>query len=352
MITNKQVKENGWLLFEAVVGSKAYGLDTAASDTDIRGVFVLPKDLFYSLEYIPQVANESNDIVYYELRRFIELLGRNNPNILELLNLPEQFIIHKDPLMELVKPELFLSRLCEQSFANYAYTQIRKAYGLEKKIMKPVDRDRKTVLEFCYVYSGKGAVQLQQFLAGNHFRQEEMGLSAVTHLRDCYNLFHSGQHTYSGVMRKDDSNDVCVSSIPKGERPLGLLYFNRDAYSVYCKEYKEYWEWVDKRNEARYNTTLSHGKKYDSKNMMHVFRLLYMAEEIAREGKVNVWRKDRDWLLQVKEGKYEYDELVEKAERIKEGLPALYKESGLPVEPDLQEINKLLVEMRELYYQR
>ncbi len=88
-LTIEQVKENGWLIFEAIVGSKAYGLDTAKSDTDIRGVFVLPKDLFYSLDYKPQVSNESNDIVYYELKRFIELLARNNPNIIELLNMPE-----------------------------------------------------------------------------------------------------------------------------------------------------------------------------------------------------------------------------------------------------------------------
>ncbi len=27
-LTIEQVKENGWLIFEAIVGSKAYGLDT------------------------------------------------------------------------------------------------------------------------------------------------------------------------------------------------------------------------------------------------------------------------------------------------------------------------------------
>ena len=64
MLTIEQIKNNGWLIFEAITGSKACGLDTAKSDTDIRGVFVLPKELFYSIEYTPQVSNESNDIVY------------------------------------------------------------------------------------------------------------------------------------------------------------------------------------------------------------------------------------------------------------------------------------------------
>jgi hypothetical protein len=34
----------------------------------------LPKDQFYGLQYIPQVSNETNDEVYYELGRFVELL--------------------------------------------------------------------------------------------------------------------------------------------------------------------------------------------------------------------------------------------------------------------------------------
>ena len=94
---------------------------------------------------------------------------------------------------------------------------------------------------------------------------------------------------------------MSLSSVPKDEQPIAMLYFNKDGYSVYCKQYKGYWDWVSKRNEDRYNTTMTHGKKYDSKNMMHVFRLLLVAKEIATEGKINVFRKDRDFLLAIKE---------------------------------------------------
>lgn len=352
MLTYKQVKENGWLVFEAVTGSRAYGLATNSSDTDIRGVFILPEEAYYNMEYTPQVANESNDIVYYELKRFIELLARNNPNMLELLNLPESCILYKNKLMELITPELFLSKLCEQSFANYAFTQIKKAWGLEKKIVNPVSEIRKSPIDFCYVYTESEVVSLQNYLTDRGLRQEHIGLSAVTHIRDCFQLYYSDTLNYSGVIRKEDANDVCLSSIPKGENAMALLFFNKDAYSVYCRQYKEYWDWVAKRNEARYNNTVLHGKKYDSKNMMHVFRLLRMAEEIAKEGKVNVWRGDREWLLDVKAGKYEYDELVEKATQIKEALPELYRQSSLQDKPDLQLINERLIRIRKLYYNR
>lgn len=349
-LTIERVKENGWLIFEAIVGSRAYGLDTAASDTDIRGVFVLPKEVFYSLEYMPQVSNESNDIVYYELKRFIELLARNNPNIMELLNIPEKCVLQRHEIMNRVKPEMFLSKLCEQTFANYAYSQIQKAYGLEKKIVNPVKEERKSVLDFCFVHIGKEAVSLQKFLEEKGFKQEEMGLTAITHLRDCYNLYHSTEYSYSGVIRKGEANNVCLSSIPKGESTVGLLYFNKDSYSIYCREYKEYWDWVAKRNEERYNTTMSHGKKYDSKNMMHVFRLLLTAKEIATEGKINVWRSDREFLLDIKRGKYEYDYLVTQAEALKSELNSLYANADLKKEPEMDEVNKLLIEMRRTYY--
>jgi uncharacterized protein len=62
-LTVEAVKRNGWLVFEAIAGSRAYGLDTLSSDTDIKGVFVLPKEEFFGLRYTPQVNNESNGIM-------------------------------------------------------------------------------------------------------------------------------------------------------------------------------------------------------------------------------------------------------------------------------------------------
>jgi len=349
-ITIEWIKKNGLLIFETITGSKAYGLATPASDTDIRGVYVVPKSMFYSLDYPEQVSNETNDIVYYELRRFMELLAKNNPNIMEMLGVPDECVLVRHEVMKMLKPEIVLSKLCEKTFANYAFTQIKKAYGLEKKIVNPVEKERKSVLDFCFVYQGKETIPAKDFLDTNKMNDKKVGLAAIPHLRDCYNLFYSETEIFAGIVRKESSNDVTLSSIPKDEAPVAMLYFNRDAYSVYCKKYKEYWEWVDKRNEERYKTTLFHGKNYDSKNMMHVFRLLLMAKEIAIEKKVNVFRSDREFLLDIKQGKFEYDELVARAEELKNGLTQLYQESDLSDEPDINQVNNLLVTMREQVY--
>ena len=66
-MTIKDIKEKGLLLFECISGSKAYGLNTEKSDTDLKGVYYLPKAQFYGLDYIPQISNETSDEVYYEL---------------------------------------------------------------------------------------------------------------------------------------------------------------------------------------------------------------------------------------------------------------------------------------------
>ncbi|MFD2562749.1 nucleotidyltransferase domain-containing protein [Aquimarina rubra] len=349
MKTIAELKASGNIIFECISGSRAYGLDTATSDTDIRGVFVLPKEKFYSLEYVGQINNETNDIVYYELRKFIELLSKNNPNILELLNVPSACILKKDPIFDQINMEYFLSKLCKDTFANYAYTQIKKARGLNKKIVNPVDKERKTVIDFCYIRTGKQSILCKEFLAKNNLEMSNCGLVKIPHMKDCYNLFYAGGKGYQGIAR-ENANEVCLNSVPKEEQPLAMLYFNVDGYSSYCKKYKEYWTWVEKRNEARYNNNVAHGKNYDTKNMMHTFRLLHMAKEIAEEGTVNVRRMDRDYLLGIKNGDFEYDDLVNKAEELKESLDELYGKSNLIKRPDLAEVNNLLIKIRDDFY--
>lgn len=61
-MTIEELKEKELIILECISGSRAYGLDTPESDTDIKGVFLLPKRNFYGLNYIKQISNETNDI--------------------------------------------------------------------------------------------------------------------------------------------------------------------------------------------------------------------------------------------------------------------------------------------------
>jgi hypothetical protein len=348
-MTIEELKISGSIIFESISGSKAYGLDTATSDTDIRGVFILPKRQFYSLNYIGQINNETNDIAYYELNKFIELLSKNNPNIMELINVPEECILYKHPIFDDVKKEDFLSKLCETTFANYAFTQVKKARGLNKKIVNPVDKKRKTVEDFCFVRVGKQSISFKSFITKKKINPKHCGLVKLSHMKDCYNLFYSESLSYNGIAR-ENANEVCLSSVPKSENAIALLYFNVDGYSTYCKKYKEYWDWVGNRNENRYKSNILNSKNYDAKNMMHTFRLLHMAKEIGLTNEINVKRTDRDFLLSIKNAEFEYDDLVARAEIMKKELSTIYNNSTLIDRPNLDLVNKLVYKMRNDFY--
>lgn len=348
----QSLRDRGLIVFECISGSRSYGLDLPGSDTDLKGVFILPQKEYYGLTYVEQVSNESQDEVFYELGRFIELLVRGNPNILELLAVPEACVLYKHPLMEAVRPELFLSRLCRQTFARYALSQINKARGLNKKINKPMEEERRNILDFCYIARGGGSVPLLGWLEENGLEQEQCGLTVLPHMRDVYALYTDAKRVlgYKGIMAKEYSNEVTLSSIPKGEVPAAYLYFNKDSYSIYCKEYRSYQEWVEKRNELRYQGTLQHGKSYDAKNMMHVFRLLDMAEEIALGKGMITKRPNRELLLKIRAGAFEYDELLARAEAQMQRIEELYETSSLPEAPDMGEVERVLVQIREAFY--
>jgi hypothetical protein len=354
MTLNDLQNNSSHLLLRCISGSQAYGLALPHSDTDIKGVFILPKNEFYGLNYVDQINNETNDIMYYEIKKFVELLLKNNPNILELLNTPDDCVLHSHPVMNLLKPEMFLSRLCNQTFGQYAYAQIKKARGLNKKILNPLDRKRKTILDFCHVVKGQGSVPVAEWIAKQGYVQEGCGLVRIDHMRDMYALFHQSQadRKFSGIFSGHEADEVSLSSVPEGLQPKAILYFNKDGYSVYCKEYRQYWEWVEQRNEERYENTVSHGKNYDAKNMMHVFRLLNMAEEIARYKKVNVRRSERAWLLKIRAGEFSYEDLLKQAEERIQLIDDLFKKSDLPEQPDSRSAEHTLGEIRESIYFR
>ncbi|MDN3583486.1 DNA polymerase beta superfamily protein [Mucilaginibacter flavus] len=347
------LQQKQYMLLDCISGSTAYNLNVPGSDIDKKGIFILPQRELYGFAFTDQVANESNDEVYFEIKRFLELLTKNNPNILELLSTPTAFVLYRHPLMDLIKPEDFLSKLCLDTFAGYAQTQIKKAKGLNKKINRPLAHQRKTVPDFCYVAGSSGAVPLNDWLKTKGLLQQNCGLVKLDHFRDAYLLYYQDEGTlFRGIVSGRDADDVQVSQVPKGMESLAVMHFNKDAYSVYCREYREYKEWEEKRNEARFQSTLSQGKNYDAKNMMHTFRLLNMAEEIAFHQKVMVHRHDRDFLLSIRNGAFEFDELMQMVENKMDRIKELYAKSALPDKPDEEMAKQLLIRIREEFYER
>jgi uncharacterized protein len=115
------------IIYRCVVGSRAYGLDTDASDTDLRGIYLAPAALQWSLFGAPeQFEDNAAQTCYWELQKFIIMALKANPNILECLYSP---LVEKvTPLGEelLALRERFLSQMIFQTFNGYAMSQFKK----------------------------------------------------------------------------------------------------------------------------------------------------------------------------------------------------------------------------------
>ena len=190
----KDLKEQNLILLDTVSGSRAYGLSMPESDTDTRGVFILPQDLYFGFSYIEQVNSDRNDHTYYELGKYLKLLAKNNPSSIELLFAPQETVIYRHPLMEQIKPEHILSRLCRDSFAGYAMSQVKRAKGLNKKIFNPVSDVMPRPIECCHIVEGDRTVATEQWLSQHDFLAERCGLTALPHVRDGYALFYADDY--------------------------------------------------------------------------------------------------------------------------------------------------------------
>nr|WP_319423054.1 nucleotidyltransferase domain-containing protein [Pleurocapsa sp. FMAR1] len=116
-----------YVIYRCVVGSRAYGLDNKNSDTDLRGIYLPPANLHWSLYGIPeQLENHDSQECYWELQKFILLALKANPNILECLYTP--MIKDINPVAEnlLAKKEIFLSQLVYQTYNGYVMSQFKK----------------------------------------------------------------------------------------------------------------------------------------------------------------------------------------------------------------------------------
>lgn len=355
---------NDYLLLKVIAGSKAYGLDLPTSDTDIRGIFIQPNEYRLGIGYKEQINDEKNDIIYYELNRFVSLLTQNNPNIIENLFVPEDKILYFNPIIEPLynNRNKFLTKKIQYTFGGYAISQIKKARGLNKKIVNPIDKERKTPLDFCYIFEKEDGYMMlaKQWLRKHNKKQEFIGLSELPNGVQLYKVYYDylaeskndnprfkdiQPQGFRGIIGEDDT-DVRHSEIPKNYGLEAFLFYNKDGYSLHCKEYKEYWEWVKKRNPHRYNDNVSHNQNYDGKNMMHCFRMLDMAIEIAEGKGVNLVRPDRDWLLSIRKGVIPYDTIISLIEEKKNKMDEAFCNSSLPEEIDYDLVQEILIKIR------
>lgn len=393
----KDIEEKGLIAYKYLAGSYSQNLYIEGlSDIDYHGVYFTDFTKLIGLgnDYEEEISDERHDETYHEFGKWMTLLSKGNPNALESLFVPEEMVVGEihPAIQEVLKNrDKFVSKQVVKALSQYAYGQIGKAKGLGKKIVNPIEK-RLDILDFCYTFKDQGSQPIKEFLKEHKLDQRYCGLVNIPNMKDVYGVYYdfaaywhfenvddSKRYNdyvedgmieyldyrdclerikekrffkYSGIVYPEDiekSNDVRLSSIPKGEVPICFMTYNKDAYAKHCRDYKEYQEWVEKRNPKRYSKAVEAG--YNQKNMCHCIRLLTMAKEISEGKGFNLWRTDdRDFLMGIKNGDYTYEYLIEYAERLKEDVDKNLPNSTLPDEVDKDFVNDLTIYCRAKYY--
>ena len=422
-LTFKDIEDRGLLLYKYIRGSQAYGTNTPESDQDEGGIFIAPQEWVDGLgfDYSEEVSDEKHDTVWWELGKFMRLLCTSNPTVLEALFVPEDKVLYEHPIMTEIKKnrDMFVTKASFKPFGGYATSQIAKAQGQNKKIHWDIqEMTRKTPLDFCYTFKNQGSQNIVDWLTARGLEQRNCGLVNIPNMRDVYGVYYDfGQHMalnnisreyfidikniedpfiaymvnnflgddiermyldyrldmyalyedlrtpkggHCGIVSEDgDSNQVRFSSVQKNDTPICYMSYNQSGYESHCRKYREYIEWKEHRNKARYENNLEGLEKdkekfYDSKNMMHCFRLLSMCIEVAEGKGILIDRRniDREFLMDVRNRKYTYDELMGKLLELKAKMDKAIEESAIRENIDIEFVNNLLLDCRRYFREK
>lgn len=408
----------GEILYQYVRGSQLYHTNVETSDVDEGGIYIMPNNALLGLgyEYQNEIKDSKNDKCIWEIGRFLELAMSSNPSVIEALFVPDDKVIYEHPIIKVLKKhkEEFVTKKAFAPFCGYAVSQIKKAQGQNKKIHWDImDMKRKSPLDFCYTFYRQGSMPIEKWLEERGLDQRNCGMVSVPNMPDMYGVYYDfGQHFklngitkdyfcdennrrdkfldfcynwfcsecdkenmsfgflmnhiwennktpkggYCGIVSPDlDSNQIRFTSVPdKNEKAICYMYYNGNGYQLHCRKYKEYEEWKNNRNKARYESNLEGERsgnadlKYDSKNMMHCFRLMAMAKEIAEGKGVLLDRTDidRDFLLDVRNRKYGYSDLNKMMLDLKMEMDQEIENSTIRESIDADMVNKILLYIR------
>jgi len=125
-----------WVVYRCQVGSHAFGLAGPASDDDLRGVYLPPARLHWSLFKLPEqleFADAGRDEVYWELEKFLKLALKANPNVLETLWTP--LVLDADEVGRGLREmrSAFLSRHLYKTYSGYVLSQFRRMANAHAK---------------------------------------------------------------------------------------------------------------------------------------------------------------------------------------------------------------------------
>lgn len=332
-------------------GSLAYGTNLPTSDRDVRGIFFVDREFHLSPWHTCGEVNvgDEEDTKYYELSKFMMLLVDQNPNIVESLWIRIEDCFGVTPAYELlrsVRQEL-LSSKCKFTYAGYAHEQMKRIRGHERWINNPQPVEPPHQVDYLTL--------VQDFTTWVDCPMTELvkelrvGFSAVPYGNNIFGLYvDPGRELYA-----NDGRFLLNRGEPhwhKNKEPNLIFKFNEQEYRKALDDHTNYWHWKNNRNIKR--SALEEKFGYDTKHAMHLVRLLRTGYEILTEGVVHVYRPDAKELLDIREGKYSYEGILEYAQELEAKVEEAYKTTSLRRHVNVNKAAELVNELLDMCWRR
>jgi predicted nucleotidyltransferase len=301
-------------------GSHLYGTNTPKSDLDFTGVFIAGEDYYFGLKNVKEVNNsieskdasgkntsEAVDDKLYEIRNFANLALQNNPNIIETLFVNESNIIYVNEIGQelLNSSHLFPYKGAFDRFIGYASSQSHKMIIKEKHFTELAE----SLKYFEEQEPNKLLIEFRTNFSNNTIRVHD-------HFVETLSYFQIG--------------DINIQKHVKIKKVVEML---RDRMS---------------KISNRYELVTKYG--YDTKFGSHLIRLLLEGEELLNTGKIVFPLNYADILLDIKNGKYEINELMEMAKKIEDRMREARDKSNLPNSQNFHKVNELVKKITKKFH--
>jgi len=295
------------VILEAVVGSRAWGLADESSDTDLRGLFVLPFPWSARTGVVPEdLVSADGSSTYWEVAKVVTNALRADPNTLELLFVSS--VRASDGMGEwiLAEREAFLSSRIHASFGQYALSQLKK---LKRSLRLAEHRD--LVMEW--------------------LREDpELSLdAAATRLAERARIVAPTAQAAT-LRAKEYLKQLYASLFDQGILPEKTFH----ALATFAHEDPD---------------PSKLPRRLTPKNAYNLLRLLITATGWLRTGtpEFEMTGDTRRELLAIKRGEVELDAVLERAEELSRELDDAHRATRLPERPDLARAQALLLRVRE-----
>lgn len=316
--TNEHLGNNIVLL--GLGGSHSYGTNVESSDLDVRGVALNSKEDVLLARNFEQVLNEPTDTTIYSFNKIITLLSNCNPNVIELLGLKSEHYLYLSSIGQelLDNKHLFLSKKAVQSFGGYANQQLRR---LDNKAARLV-----------------GQIQREQHI-----------LNSIENARYTFNERYF-------EYPEDSINLYIDNAVQEGYDTEIFMDVNLRRYPL--RDYKSMWSEMNNivKDYSKIGKRNSHAIEHNKlgKHMMHLVRLYLMCFDILEKEEINTYRKkEHDWLMEIRNGKYLDDnrqpipEFFEIVDDLEKRLEYAKENTSLPEKPDYKLIDEFKMSVNE-----